>query len=148
MILDDSESEFSASVTKGIVILEFREIGPQRFRNTSSFMRLQILFIHSSIFFSQGFGSSEFFHFFFLSPSRPDAPLANPAAFFFPNGKWISATADWLSSVFCFFFFFMQPFDTSIVSCFDRPRPPAGNGRNSLIRPQTSRKKKQKTRAR
>lgn len=100
------------------------------------------LFIH--LFFQPRLQVIRVFPVFFLSPSRPDAPLANPAAIsFFPDGKWSSATADWLSSVFCFFFY-VQPFDTSIVSCFDRPRPPAGNGRNSLVRSPTSRKKKTK----
>lgn len=83
---------------------------------------------------------------FFLSPSRPDAPLANPAAIFFffflmENGVLLQPTGCPVPFVS---FFFIQPFDTSIVSGFDRPRPPAGNGRNSLVRPPTSREKKKK----
>lgn len=72
-------------------------------------MRLEILFIHSSIFSAEASGHQSFSSFFFLSPSRPDAPLANPAViiiFFFPDGKWSSATADLAVQCLLFLFFY------------------------------------------
>lgn len=88
-----------------------------------------------------------FFSFLFIlfRRSRPDAPLANPAAIFcffsqMENGILLQPTGHPVSVVSVFFF--TQPFDTSIVSCFDGPRPPAGNSRNSLIGPPTSTQEK------